>query len=245
MPAGKAIKRRPAWVTLTCVGLKIVGMPCRIFKEGARWRVCGCDRGARLAAIAPVPVGKMVNRVNTGDVDAQWLWRASNPHPPDRCGRSAMLSYGTMPRPYGAPDGGPRAWAGTVGWASCDAGPIRSTGLCRRTPSRPSKSPWRTRGLFGLAACLLSFQPGSNRRPSASEADALSTELWNVGGFSTRTYYASPSGASVGLAGLEPATSRPPAGRATDCATIRRAFLPTGGDGTPLREPCDRRTCPA
>lgn len=24
-----------------------------------------------------------------------------------------------------------------------------------------------------------------------------------------------------------------------------RAFLPTGGDGTPLREPCDRRTCPA
>lgn len=36
-----------------------------------------------------------------------------------------------------------------------------------------------------------------------------------------------------------------PAGRATDCAAIRRAFLPTGGDGTPLREPRDRRTCPA
>ena len=91
----------------------------------------------------------------------------------------------------------------------------------------------------------MSFQPDSNRRPSASEADALSTELWNVGGFPTRTHYASPSGASVGLAGLEPATSRPPAGRATDCAAIRRAFLPTGGDGTPLREPRDRRTCPA
>ena len=45
--------------------------------------------------------------------------------------------------------------------------------------------------------------------------------------------------------GFEPATFRPPAGRATDCAAIRRAFLPTGGDGTPLREPCDRRTCPA
>lgn len=93
------MKRRPAWVTLTCVGLKIVGMPCRIFKVGARWRVCGCDRGARLAAIAPVPVGKMVNRVGTGDVDAQWFWRASNPHPPDRCGRSAMLSYGTASQP--------------------------------------------------------------------------------------------------------------------------------------------------
>lgn len=127
----------------------------------------------------------------------------------------------------------------------CDADPIRFIGVCRRAPSRPSKSPWRTRGLFGLAACLVSFQPDSNRRPSASEADALSTELWNVGGFPTRTHYASPSGASVGLAGLEPATSRPPAGRATDCAAIRRAFLPTGGDGTPLREPCDRRTCPA
>lgn len=112
-------------------------------------------------------------------------------------------------------------------------------------PSRPSKSPRHTYGLFGLAICLLSFRPDSNRRPSASEADALSAELRNVGGFPTRTHYASPSGASVGLAGLEPATSRPPAGRATDCATIRRAFLPTGGDGTPLREPCDRRTCPA
>lgn len=85
-PAGKAIKRRPAWATLTCVGLK----------EDARWRVCGCDRGARLAAIAPMPVGKMVNRIGVGDVDAQWFRRASNPHPPDRCGRSAMLSYGTV-----------------------------------------------------------------------------------------------------------------------------------------------------
>lgn len=129
---------------------------------------------------------------------------------------------------------------GNGGWAICDADPIRFIGVCRRAPSRPSKSPWRTRGLFGLAACLVSFQPDSNRRPSASEVDALSTELWNVGGFSTRTYYA-----SVGLAGFEPAASRPPAGRATDCAAIRRAFLPTGGDGTPLREPCDRRTCPA
>lgn len=129
---------------------------------------------------------------------------------------------------------------GNGGWAICDADPIRFIGVCRRAPSRPSKSPWRTRGLFGLAACLVSFQPGSNRRPSASEADALSTELWNVGGFATRTYYA-----SVGLAGFEPATSRPPAGRATDCATIRRAFLPTGGGGTPLREPRDRKPCPA
>lgn len=91
-PAGKAIKRRPAWVTLTCVGLK----------EGARWRVYGCDRGAHLAAIAPMPVGKMVNRIGMGDVDAQWFRRASNPHPPDCCGRSAMLSYGTMPMPMPA-----------------------------------------------------------------------------------------------------------------------------------------------
>ena len=95
---------------------------------------------------------------------------------------------------------------GSGGWAICDADPIRFIGVCRRAPSRPSKSPWRTRGLFGLAACLVSFQPDSNRRPSASEADALSTELWNVGGFSTRTYYASPSVKAVGLTGFEPAT---------------------------------------
>lgn len=156
-----------------------------------------------------MPVGKMVNRIGLGDVDAQGFRRVSNPHPPDRCGRSAMLSYGTMLPPIPHTDLGLRAWAGG-GWAMCDADPIHFIGVCRRAPSRPSKSPWRTRGLFGLAACLVSFQPGSNRRPSASEADALSTELWNVGGFPTRTYYA-----SVGLAGFEPATSRPPAGRAT------------------------------
>ena len=107
------------------------------------------------------------------------------------------------------------------GWAICDADPIRFIGVCRRAPSRPSKSPWRTRGLFGLAACLVSFQPDSNRRPPASEADALSTELWNVGGFSTRTYYA-----SVGMAGLEPAASRPPAARAANCATFRNRRHP-------------------
>ena len=153
-----------------------------------------------------MPVGRMVNRIGLGDVDAQWFRRASNPHPPDCCGRSAMLSYGTMLPPISHTDG----MGENGGWAICDADPIRFIGVCRRAPSRPSKSPWRTRGLFGLAACLVSFQPDSNRRPSASEADALSTELWNVGGFSTRTYYA-----SVGLAGFEPAASRPPAGRAT------------------------------
>lgn len=130
---------------------------------------------------------------------------------------------------------------GNGGWAICDADPIRFIGVCRRAPSRPSKSPWHTRGLFGLAACLVSFQPGSNRRPSASEADALSTELWNVGGFSTRTYYA-----SVGLAGFEPATSRPLGQvRYRTAPQSARTFLPTGGGGTPLWEPRDRETCPA
>lgn len=112
-PAGKAIKRRPAWVTLTCVGLK----------EDARWRVCGCDRGARLAAIAPMPVGKMVNRIGMGDVDAQWFRRASNPHPPDCCGRSAMLSYGTVSQPIRR-----TRWGSTrMGWNG-------GMGILRRRP---------------------------------------------------------------------------------------------------------------
>lgn len=86
-----------------------------------------------------MPVGKMVNRIGMGDVDAQGFRRASNPHPPD----SAMLSYGTMLPPIPHTDG----MGGNGGWAVCDADPIRFIGVCRRTPSRPSKSPWRTRGI--------------------------------------------------------------------------------------------------
>lgn len=107
------IQKKSGRVTLTCVGLKV----------GARWRVCGCDRGARLAAIAPMSVGKMVNRIGMGDVDAQWFRRASNPHPPDRCGRSAMLSYGTVSQPIRR-----TRWGSTrMGWNG-------GMGILRRRP---------------------------------------------------------------------------------------------------------------
>lgn len=192
MPAGKAIKRRPAWVTLTCVGLKIVGMPCRIFKEGARWRVCGCDRGARLAAIAPVPVGKMVNRIGTGDVDAQWFRRASNPHPPDRCGRSAILSYGTASQPIrctrwgvhthglGRRDGHPATPAPSAqpvcvvarhrdrprvhgAHADCLDSP---RALCRSNRVRTGDLPLRRRTLYPLSyGTLVAFPLGRTMRP--------------------------------------------------------------------------------
>lgn len=112
-PGGELSKKKSGRVTLTCVGLKV----------GARWRVCGCDRGARLAAIAPMSVGKMVNRIGMGDVDAQWFRRASNPHPPDRCGRSAMLSYGTVSQPIRR-----TRWGSTrMGWNG-------GMGILRRRP---------------------------------------------------------------------------------------------------------------
>lgn len=140
-------------MTLTCVGLKV----------GARWRVYGCDRGARLAAIAPMPVGKMVNRIGMGDVDAQGFRQASNPHPPDYCGRSAILSYGTMLPPMPHTDG----TGGNGGWDVCDADPIRFIGVCHRTPSRPSKSPWRTRGIVWTrrvpAVVPTGFEPAAFR----------------------------------------------------------------------------------
>lgn len=93
-PGGELSKKKSGRVTLTCVGLKV----------GARWRVCGCDRGARLAAIAPMSVGKMVNRIGMGDVDAQWFRRASNPHPPGPqpdALPTAPQSVGRFSRPAG------------------------------------------------------------------------------------------------------------------------------------------------
>lgn len=181
-PAGKTIKKRPAWATLTCVGLK----------EGARWRVYGCDRGAHLAAIAPTPVGKMVNRIGVGDVDAQWFRRASNPHLPDRCGRSAVLSYGTVlpahtAHPMGVHAHGLGWWDGHPATPAPSARPVCAVArrrdrprvhgahadcldspraLCRSNRIRTGGLPLRRRTLSPLSyGTLVAFPLGHTMRP--------------------------------------------------------------------------------
>ena len=167
----------------------------------------------------------MVNRVGTGDVDAQWFWRASNPHPPDRCGRSAMLSYGTASQPYGAPDRGHThglgRWDGHPATPAPSAQPVC---VVARHRDRP-----RVHGAH--ADCLDS--PRAFCRSNRIRTGDLPLRRRTLYPLSYGTWWlfhsdvlCVPERESRRIGGTRTRDLPAPGRRATDCATIRRGVSP-------------------
>ena len=132
-----------------------------------------------------------------------------------------------------------------VGWASCDADPIHFIGsVVARHRDRP-----RVHGAH--ADCLDS--PRALCRSNRIRTGDLPLRRRTLSPLSYGTLVAFPLGHTMRPRVGHPSdwrdsNPRPPGPQPDALPTApqsARAFLPTGGDGTPLREPCDRRTCPA